>query len=151
MVGCLMAFAFAPGRVGRTAWKCRGVTKMSLMSEKICESRGDGIRHWRDECLTHDKGVWSGNVPMVKRVGSGKREWSEPSEPSVNRSSKTLKVERNWFTSSSGGWSQCPCGTRRTLRARLVCVLEEGLDGVVLDDVLGERQVVPVMDVRMSE
>ena len=32
-------------------------------AEKICESRGDGTRHWRDGCLTHDKGVWPGERP----------------------------------------------------------------------------------------
>ena len=32
-------------------------------AEKLCESRGDGTRHWRDGCLTHDKGVWPGKRP----------------------------------------------------------------------------------------
>ena len=57
--------------------------------QKICESRGDGTRHWRDGCLTHEKGVWPGNVPMVKSARSRRREWSETSEPSVNWSSKS--------------------------------------------------------------
>ena len=39
---------------------------------------------------------------MVKSVRSRKRERSETSEASVNWSSKSSKLERNWFRSSSG-------------------------------------------------
>ena len=67
---------------------------------EICESRGDGTRHWRDGCLTHDKGVWPGNVPVVKSVRLRKR--VERDERAVSELIfEELGVVANWFPSSS--------------------------------------------------
>ena len=52
------------------------------------------------ECMT--KVCGRGNVPIVKSVRSRKCEWIETNEPSVKWSSKTSKLEPNWFRSSSG-------------------------------------------------
>ena len=80
-MGCLMVFAFSPWRVWRSFWKCRGVTKRTLMSEEICEcarmnssSGGTGIERMTTAC-------GNGNVPMVKRVRSRKRDDRAVREP----------------------------------------------------------------------
>ena len=56
----------------------------------------------RDGVERTTKACGRGNVPIVKSVLSTEREWRETSEPSVNLSSKLLKLELTWFRSSSG-------------------------------------------------
>ena len=87
------------------------------------------------------KACGRGNVPVVKRVRSRKREWSETSEPSVNWSSKTSKLE------PTGSLELGEVGLkefveRNELSARPFWVVQERLVAVALDDLLGERQVV---------
>ena len=121
-------------------------------AEKICEdamrwnpfSGGTGVERVTRAC-------GRGNVPIVKSVRSRKRERSETSEPSVNWSSKSSELERNWFRSSSGslvlmGLSNATNSARETVFAFSRNVL---LAWRLITS--SERQVVLALEVPKSE